>query len=88
MNTIIRKISVGERYLDAVIHYQVGSIQRLKRKVYRITGIYLDSELFELGKVAYNVYVKEETGTGFSAEVLWKTIMDVPVVVENNIDFD
>lgn len=88
MNTIIRRISVGKGYPDGSLYFQVGSVQRLKNKVYEITGIYMDKELLELGKLAYNVYVKERTDSSITAELLWKTIVDVPVVVENNIDFE
>lgn len=90
MNTIIRKISVGRDYPNGSLHYQVGSKQMLNRKPYKITGIYLDTELLEKDKVAYNIYIKKEAETSDEvvSEVLWKTVIDVPVVVENNIDFD
>ena len=90
MNTIIRKISVGREYPDGSLHYQVGSKQILKRRKYVITHILMDRELLQLGKLGYNIYVKNipEYEGEIVNEVLWKTVIDVTCVVENNIDFD
>lgn len=90
MNTIIRKISVGKEYPNGAIHYQVGSIQRLKNKQYVITAIVIDRDLLDLKKLAYNIYVKNvaQSPDEIENEVLWKQVIDAPVVVENNIDFD
>lgn len=90
MNTIIRKISVGPVYPDGAIHYQVGSTQRLKDKRYKITHILLDTSLLELGKLAYNIYVEnipEDPNQPISS-FLWKQVVDVPCVIENNINFE
>ena len=89
MNTIIRKISIGRGYPDG-IHYKLGSEIRLNRVRYEVTGIHLDRDLLELGKLGYNVYIKKvpEYQDEPVAEVLWKTIIDQTVVIENNIDFD
>lgn len=90
MNTIIRKISVGRDYPNGAIHYQVGSPQNLKHKRYEITSIKFDKELLELsGELAYNIYITNVPQEGEPLQtVLWKTIVGVPVVIENNIDLD
>lgn len=90
MNTIIRKVSVGESYPDRCLHYQVGTVQKLNRRRYKITEILLNREMLDKGKWAYDIYVKKEPEYSGepTADVLWKTVIDVPVVVENNIDFD
>jgi hypothetical protein len=89
MNSIIRKISVGMNYPDGCLHYQVGGVQTLKRKRYRITHITQNKGFLGLGKPSFDVYVQKEPDIAGepTAEVLWKTIVDVPVVIENNIDF-
>lgn len=83
MNTQIRKISVGKDYPDKVLHYQVGKIINLTGNPYEITDILVNIELFTKSKLAYDIYIANDKG-----KVLWKTIIDVPVVVENNINFD
>ena len=91
MNTVIRKISVGREYPNGAIHYQVGSVQNLKRAKYEIVSIVMDKDLLELtGELAYNIYIKNiplTSDTPVNVQ-LWKTIVGVPVVVENNIDFE
>ena len=90
MNTIIRKISVGREYPDGAIHYQVGTFPKLKGKKYEITQILLDRELLQMGKLAYNVYVKnvKESSSDIVNEYLWKQVVDEPCVVENDLDFE
>lgn len=90
MNTIIRKISVGRDYPNGAIHYQVGSVQNLKHKKYEITSIKFDKDLLELsGELGYNIYIKNiPTGDEPVQTVLWKTVIGLPTVVENNIDLD
>lgn len=91
MNTVIRKISVGRDYPNGSIHYQVGSIQNLKKAKHEIVAINLDKDLLEkTGEVAYNIYIKNVPQTSETPVnvQLWKTIIGVPVVVENNIDFE
>lgn len=83
MNTDIRKISVGKDFPDGAIHYQVGKTIRLQNKPYTVTQISISLYLKNLGKIGYDIFIADECGT-----VLWKTICDVPVVIENNIDFD
>ena len=88
--TIIRKISVGKEYPNGAIHYQVGSKQNLKGNQYEITSINLDKEVLErTGGMAYNIYIKNvPKGDEPVSEILWKTIIGVPVIIENNIDFE
>lgn len=79
----IRKISVGNGHPDQMMHYQVGKVCNLSNNPYTITDIVMDKELISLGKLAYNVYIADSRG-----KVLWKTIVDVPCVVEYNINFE
>lgn len=79
----IRKISVGKDYPDGVIHYQKGKQINLVGVPYTITDILINKEAKELGKVVYDIYIANENG-----KVLWKQVIDLPVVVENNINFD
>lgn len=79
----IRKISVGKDYPDGVLHYQAGKVINLAGKPYEVTDILIDRELLEQGKAVYNIYIANDKG-----KVLWKTIVDVPVVIENNINFE
>lgn len=83
MNGHIRKISVGKDYPDGVLHFQVGKNIRLVGVPYMITDILLDQDMLSLGKSVYNIYISNEDG-----KVLWKTIDGLPVVIENNIDFN
>lgn len=76
MNGEIRKISVGKDYPDGVLHYQVGKTINLIRVPYQITDILFEEDV-------YNIYIANDNG-----KVLWKTISNVPVVVEYNINFD
>jgi len=79
----IRKISVGNGHPASMMHYQVGSKSNLSGKVYEIVSITQDNELFSRGSTGYNIYIKDEHSV-----VLWKTLINVPVVVEFNIDFE
>lgn len=81
--TDIRKISVGKDYPDRAMHYQVGTTVRLQGEPYKVDSIIPNQNLRGIGKDAYDIFIKNDNG-----KVLWKTIVDVPVVVENNIDFD
>lgn len=83
MNGHIRKISVGKDYPDGVLHFQVGKNIRLVGVPYMITDILLDQDMLSLGRSVYNIYISNEDG-----KVLWKTIDGLPVVIENNIDFN
>lgn len=78
---IIRKISIGQNYPDGVMHYQVG-------KSVKLNGVYFEVSMILPVVVSeeltnYDVYLKED-----NANVLWKTISGVPVVVEYKIDFE
>lgn len=90
MNNAIRKISVGKDYPDGTIHYQVGSVQNLKGNKYRITNIVIDRDLLDLHRLAYNIYITNIPKASDEAvgEVLWKTVLGVPVIVEYKIDFE
>ena len=83
MNGEIRKISVGKDYPDGVLHYQVGKIINLVGNPYKITDILLDKTFLEVGKVVYNIYIADHKG-----KVMWKTVYEVPTVIEYNINFE
>jgi len=82
MGADIRKISVGKDYPNGVIHYQVGKKVNLLGNFYDVTDILINEELLIIGKVAYDIFIADNKG-----KVFWKSIIDVPVVVENNINF-
>lgn len=79
----IRKISVGKNYPDGSIHYQVGKQMNLQGTQYTITDILLNPDFKENGKLAYDIFIANEQG-----KVLWKTVVDIPVMIENNINFE
>lgn len=83
MKRIIRKISVGSGHPDQMMHYQVDREHNLSGNKYKILKITQDTELFERGFIAYNIYISNEFGG-----VLWKTLINVPMVVEYAIDFE
>lgn len=77
---IIRKLSVGKDYPNGSIHYQVGKTITLMGDDYRIAQIL--PEKVEGDKVGYNIYIEGDNGS-----ILWKTIVDMPVHIENDITF-
>tara|TARA_R110000796_G_scaffold59371_4_gene136845 strand:- start:21217 stop:21462 length:246 start_codon:yes stop_codon:yes gene_type:complete len=78
---IIRKISVGRDYPNGSIHYQVGKRMNLLGTEYTISLIVLEE--VEDNKMGYNIYIENnEVGT-----ILWKTVVDMPVHIENDITF-
>jgi len=78
---IIRKISVGKDYPNGSIHYQVGKVISLLGSEYVISQILL--EKVEGDKLGYNIYIEnEKVGT-----ILWKTIVDMPIHIENDVTF-
>ncbi len=83
MKRDIRKISVGNGHPDQMMHYQIGKEYNLQGRKYHLSNILLEPELFSEGKLAYNLYLRNDDGT-----VCWKTLVDVPMVIEYNINFD
>lgn len=77
---IIRKISVGRDYPNGSIHYQVGKSINLLGELYIISQILL--EKVEGDKLGYNIYIE-----GGDGSILWKTIIDMPIHIENDITF-
>lgn len=77
---IIRKISVGKDYPNGSIHYQVGKQINLLGTEYTISQILL--EKVEGDKLGYNIYIESLGDT-----ILWKTIIDMPVHIENDVTF-
>ena len=69
--TLIRKISVGSNYKDAM-HYIVG--QEVLGGAYVIKDIALDGE-------GYSVWIKKG-----SEVVKWKEFKSIPTVIEYNIN--
>ena len=83
MKSDIRKISIGKNFPDGAMHYQVGKTINLQKVPYTIASIHLNDFMLEKGKICFDIFIQNEEGT-----VLWKSVIDMPVVVENNIDFD
>lgn len=83
MKRVIRKISVGNGHPDQMMHYQIGKEYTLQGRKYCLSNISLEPELLYKGKLAYNIYLQNNDET-----VCWKTLVDVPMVVEYNIDFE
>ena len=83
MQTDIRKISVGKDYPDGAMHFQVGKEIKLQGIPYEVAKININEELRKEGKTAYDVYLSNNEGT-----VLWKTVCDLPIMIENNINFE
>jgi hypothetical protein len=82
MKSIVRKLSVGGKFPDGAIHYQVGNKIKLNGELCEVVKIIQDVELLSLGKLAYNIYISDSNST-----LLWKTPVDLPFVVEHNITF-
>ena len=83
MTTDIRKLSVGREFPDGAIHYQVGKTVNLQGVPYGVSRISINKELKIEGKTAYDIFLTNEAGT-----VLWKTVIDMPVLIENNVSFE
>ena len=83
MQTDIRKISVGKNYPEGAIHFLVGKQVTLQGEQFTVSSIIQNEEYAKEEKIAYDIYLENSGGT-----VLWKTIYDVPVVIENNINFE
>jgi hypothetical protein len=79
----IRKISIGRGHPNEMMHYQVGKEVNLNGNVYTVTDIFMDKDLIGIDKVGYNIYIANKDG-----KVLWKTLIDIPVIIENNISFE
>lgn len=82
MNTQIRKISVGNGHPDYMMHFQVGKVYTINNSQFTLTEIFLEPSLLEKGVLAYNLYVSDG-----EVRVLWKTLVDLPMIIENNISF-
>ena len=78
MSSLIRKISVGIDQPNKVIHYQVGNKVNLNGDTYRIHTITMGREI---EKMFYEIYIEDGRGV-----ILWKTIIDVPVSIEYNVE--
>jgi hypothetical protein len=78
---LIRKISVGSNYPDKVLHYQVDKPVRMGAEEKNVKRI---EESFEEGSKVYKIFVEGE----MNSALLWKKIINVPVVVEYLIGFD
>lgn len=82
--TDIRKISIGVNYPDGVMHYQVGKKIKLQNTSFEIISIEKRDNFLGLkSSSVYDIYVSDGDGA-----VLWKTIEDMPVVIENNVNFE
>lgn len=79
MEAIIRKISIGSGFPDKCMHYQVG------RPINKHRSDVIVSEIIPLeenGIKVYTVFVHKN-----NTSIFWKKVEGMPVVVENDIDF-
>lgn len=82
MKSIIRKISFGSGYPNDAMHYQVGGRVSLAGHPYEISRIVKVNPNDKHDK-SYDVYIKDDRGS-----VWWKRIENMPVVIENNVNFE
>jgi len=82
-NTIIRKVTVGKNYPDKAMHFQVGVEYNLQGVPYKLVQILENESLSERGHMAYDIFLENE-----GEVVLWKTLVDMPCIVENDINFE
>jgi len=80
----IRKISVGSGYPNGAIHYQVGQRKNILQGEYIISEIVFSYDV-KSEKYGYSVFIKNEDD---NSTVLWKRIVDMPVVIENDVNFE
>jgi len=86
MQSAIRKLSVGKDFPDKVIHYQVDKLIRLNSKPYIISDIILNRDMLEeTGTSCFNIFIKSEID---NYTILWKSVIDMSVVVEYNINVE
>ena len=78
MNGVIRKIVIGRDPKDAMAYFvgmRAGSGQ--------VSAIVLDDEhLFRYSKKRYLVYIQNDDG-----QTLWKSIDDMPCILEYDLNF-
>jgi len=78
---LIRKVSVGPNPKDCMA-YSVG--QSVIDGSYKITDIILDDRTLHKTTVhKYDIYVEKN-----NERFLWKSVMNCPCVVENDLKFD
>lgn len=87
----IRKISVGPNFPDSAVHFQVDKPvlydKERGEKSHKVVAI--EMVRGENGKKTYDVYVENIPTNGeVVSKVLWKSVTDMPTVVEYAIDFD
>jgi len=82
---IMRKITVGQNYKDGMNYELHKTVAVINAKITQITMDEHDSEYFFLKR--YNIYVEDNSN---KEEYLWKSIENMPVIVEflnpRNID--
>lgn len=76
---MIRKIIIGVNPLKAMAYY-IG--QRAGESF--VTAIVIDEKhLFKYGKTKYLIYIKHP----IEGTMLWKSVEDMPVLIEHDCDF-
>ena len=76
---MIRKIVIGRDPKDAMAYY-VG----MRAGAGKVSGILQDQAwLYKYSVVRYNIYIENEEGT-----MLWKTVDNMPCIVEYDLKFD
>jgi hypothetical protein len=86
MGNKIRKISVGVGFPNDCIYYQVGKppFGKNVKGGFIVSDIILNREaIVQFNKKEYDIYISSPEDT-----VKWKTVEDVPVVIEYDIDFN
>lgn len=78
MNGVIRKIVIGRDPKDAMAYF-VG----MRAGAGQVSAIVLDDEhLFRYSKKRYLVYIQNDDG-----QTLWKSIDDMPCILEYDLNF-
>ena len=76
---MIRKIVIGRDPKDAMAYY-VG----MRAGAGKVAAIVQDEAwLYKYSVVRYNIYIENEEGT-----MLWKTVDNMPCIVEYDLKFD
>ena len=83
MKSDIRKISIGKGYPNEAMHYQVGKTVRLQGIPYEVSQITPSTQPLYKDSVAFDIFISNEDGM-----VYWKTVADMPIIIENNVNFE
>jgi len=83
MEGLIRKIIVGQEPKTNAMAYFIGMpVGKMKENAISAI-VYDDATMARHSKSRYHIYLQEPDGT----QVLWKTIDDMPCIVEYDLNF-